>query len=292
MVSLGRGLGSLIPARKAANLKTTLEIHPVSPSAPHTEGQIRHIPVTSIRPNPHQPRRAFSHEALEDLISSIKEHGLLQPITVSETVAGEYELISGERRLRAATMAGLVTIPAIVKKVTKEKEKLEWALIENIQRQDLNPIEEAFAFERLIDEFGLTQEEAARRVGKSRPHISNTLRLLSLPEEIQAALSSGQISMSTAKVLLGLKDAVAQLKMFKKLAAQGATVRDAEELVSSSLGKNKLTKRDPLVLDLEAKLRAALGTKARVTKRGSQGMIAIYYYSPEELTKLVKQITS
>lgn len=283
----------MIPTKKTiVSLVNSLEskstTHSTTAASPNKEGGLWHIPISNIKPNPEQPRRTFNHDALEDLITSIKEHGILQPIMVSESADGQYELISGERRLRAATMAGFVTIPAVVKKVAKERDKLELALIENIQRENLNAIEEAFAYERLIDEFGLTQEEAAKRVGKSRPYISNTLRLLSLPEEIQNAVINKEISMSTAKVLLALPDGKAQLKMFKKLQGAGGTVREAEELVGSM--NTKPSKRDPLVLDQEAKLRGALGTKVRITKRGSQGVIAIYYYSPEELAKIVKQI--
>src|SRR3989339_2075456 len=184
---LGKGLNSPIPPTKSRRI-----FHRETGDSRDQE-KVWQIPLSEIVPNAEQPRRTFSHAELEDLIASIKKHGVLQPITVVEKTDGGYELIAGERRLRASQMAGLATVPALVRTATRQQ-KLELALIENIQRQDLNPVEEAFAYKRLMEEFHLTQQEVADQVGKSRPAVANIIRLLDLPEEIQRALMDGKIS--------------------------------------------------------------------------------------------------
>ena len=248
--------------------------------------KIWHIPVGAITPNPRQPRKHFSGQELEDLSASIKAHGILQPLLVTEKSDGGYELVAGERRWRAAQMSGLATVPALIKKF-QDKQKLEVALIENIQRENLNPIEEAFAFQRLMDEFSLTQQEVAEKVGKSRPAVANTVRLLSLPEEIQAALSDKRINMGQARALVSLEDRKKQLDMLSSMLGQRITVRELEREVGK---QNKHSRRDPNLAYLEDKLRAALGTKVALTQKGERGAININYYSQEELARLVKKI--
>jgi ParB family chromosome partitioning protein len=278
---LGRGLNSLIPPRKIIQAFTVAGENPASV-------RLADIPTTSIKPNPKQPRENFDYQELEDLINSIKEHGILQPLVVSKLDGENYELIAGERRLRAAKMLNMKTVPAILRTV-RDQEKLELALIENIQRKDLNPIEEARAFHQLMDEFSLTQEEVARRVGRSRPAVANTLRLLALPEEVQKALRSGKLTGSHARTLLGLDSEKAQLKYFSKILKNEMTSREAEGAVKRARGI-KVSAVNPAVSAKEETLRSALGTKVEIKKRGQAGEIRIHFYSDEELDNLVKKI--
>src|SRR3989344_4092383 len=277
-MALGRGLNALISG--GSRQKNTSD---------EQSGQERvwHIPVSSISPNTHQPRRNFSAPELEDLASSIKEHGILQPLLVTERTDGGYELVAGERRWLAAQMAGLATVPALIKTMAN-RDKLEVALIENIQRENLNPIEEAFAYQRLMEEFSLTQQDVADKVGKSRPAIANTIRLLSLPEEVKTALVDKRINTGQARALLSLDDSAKQLDMLSSMLGQRITVRELERAV----GKQNPQKshRDPNLNHLEDQLRAALGTKATIMQKGKRGTIVIDYYSQEELTNLIKKI--
>jgi ParB family chromosome partitioning protein len=289
-MALGKGLGSLIPPKKGVfqNL-----IHKETGNNPPTDGdRIWHIPLSEIVPNREQPRKDFSHQDLEDLILSIKKHGILQPITVTELEDGGYELIAGERRLRASQMAGLVTIPAIVRTATQQQ-KLELALVENIQRQNLNPIEEAFAYQRLVEQFGLTQEQVAEQVGKSRPAVANTIRLLDLPEAIQKAMVNGEISMSKGRALLSLKDEKEQIKMFESMIGERVTVRDVENAVAAKgqVSRKGAVRRDPNILAQEQILEERLGTKVRITQKGERGTIVIDYYSREELKRLLGELS-
>ncbi|MBP9761049.1 MAG: ParB/RepB/Spo0J family partition protein [Candidatus Magasanikbacteria bacterium] len=283
-MALGKGLNSLIPQtspRKVLRKETT---------PPGTE-RIWHIPLSEIVPNPHQPRKHFSHQDLEDLVASIKKHGVMQPITVTEHTTGGYELIAGERRYRASQIAGMPTIPALVRQAS-EQEKLELALIENIQRQELNPIEEAFAYTRLIEEFGLTQEAVAEQVGKSRPAIANTVRLLDLPDVIQKALIDGQISMGKARALLGLKDTAEQLAVFSQMIGEKVTVRDVERTVASqgSASRKGSVRRDPNILSQEQLIEERLGAKVRISQKGERGTITIEYHSKDELKRLIEEL--
>jgi len=280
---LGRGLGSLIPT--GADKKPMGEAG-TKPTASGRE--IVDIAIDEIVPNPEQPRESFSHEEMEELISSVKEHGILQPLIVSPA-DDKYELVAGERRWRAAKMAGLRTVPAVVRSV-KEQQKLELALIENIQRQDLNPIEEGKAYKRLADEFNLTQEQVAKKVGKSRPQVANFIRLLELPLEIQEAVASGEIPYTQARTLLALDTPRAQLRLFKKIVRDKLTVRDTEEKVG---GKKQTVKvgKDPNLAAREDELRTALGTKVEIKKRANGGQIIIEYYSDEELDGLIERLS-
>lgn len=299
-MSLGRGLGALISP--SSNKKP--DVSPVSlPKAPvvvprtvekqeekSSENNLWFVPVNKIVSNSKQPRKNFKVEALNELADSIKKHGILQPLLLAEKSDGNYEIIAGERRWRAAKMAGLATVPATVKQY-KEQEKLEIALIENVQRADLNPLEEAFAYERLIKEFDLTQEEVANQVGKSRSAIANTIRLLELPEKVKEALVEGKINPGQARALLSLPGEIERLEMLSSMLGQKITVRELEREAQKIRIKKVPLKRDANLLFLEEKLREALGTKVSISARGESGSINISYYSKEELVQLIRKIT-
>lgn len=279
---LGKGLSSLIPP------KIDKKIFSKDSAVIGEEEMIIQVPIGKIKANPHQPRSDFDHEGLEELTRSIKEHGILQPLILTLTDKG-YEIITGERRLRAAKILDLKTIPALVRDV-KEQQKLELALVENLQRKDLNPIEEAVAYQRLIDEFNLTQEEVAKRVSKSRSAVTNTLRLLTLPSEIQKALITGKINYSTARVIVGLPPQE-RIKFFQKVLKQDLTVRAIEGQARKVVVKRHFRKiKDPNLAALEEKLQAALGTKVTIKKSGETGQIMIEFYSAEELEEIVGKI--
>ncbi len=285
-MALGKGLNSLIPQQK------TRKIIRHETGIANGEGRIWDVPITEIVPNSEQPRKEFSHQDLEDLVNSIKKHGILQPLVVTEKTDGGYELIAGERRLRASQIAGLVTVPAIVRSVTQQ-EKLELALIENIQRQNLNAIEEAFAYRRLMDEFNLTQEEVSEQVGKARSTIANTVRLLDLPEIIQKALVDKKISVGQGKALLSLNNEAEQLDVFKSMLGERMTVREVENVVQSRPGVSRKgsVRRDPNIMASERILEEALGTKVHITQKGERGKIEIEYYSQEDLKRLLNQLS-
>ena len=279
---LGKGLGALIPgpeqeansAEKPAGLTT--------------------VPVTAIRPNPHQPRSRMDEEPLQELADSIREHGLIQPLIVNGEGDGRFTLIAGERRWRAAQRAGLHEVPVVIKEATPV-EMLELALIENIQRADLNPIEEATAFRQLIDDFGLTHAEVAKRVGKSRLAVSNTVRLLELPPIIQHAVIDERISGGHARTLLALPTPEAQTAVLNSIVANSLSVRQTESLVSKMLaGKKPAAKRtqrkEPQLLSLEAQFRQRLGTKVDIQKKGKGGRVVIHYYSDEELQTIYEAL--
>lgn len=251
---------------------------------------ISSIDLKLIKANPFQPRQTIDPTSLNELVNSIKEHGILQPLIVSP-VPGGYELIAGERRFRAATAAGLKEVPVVVREASTEQ-KLELALVENIQRKDLNPLEAAQGYRRLIQEFNLTQSEAAEKVGKSRESVANTLRLLSLPDEVKKAILDNKISEGHAKAILALDSASLQLKLLDKILKEGLTVRTTEALarVSKKGGSKSGSKDDP---NLELKinqLREALGTKIQIQKNGQQGKITVEFYSDEELNNIIDKI--
>ena len=255
--------------------------------------RIWQVPVTDIVPNPFQPRREFHPEELEELIASVKEFGILQPLVVTEKENGMYELIAGERRLRSAREAGLKKVPVIVR-TANEQQKLELALIENIQRADLSPIEEAHAYAKLMEEFHLTQERVAERVGKSRSVVANTLRLLNLPAEMQMALADGRISMSMARVLCGMDEVKERKAMYERMLEGGFNVREAEAFSRERKGGlvAKSSLRDANVLAVEEELRRVLGTKVAVQKKGPNGKITIEFYSDEEFKELINRLRS
>jgi len=275
-MALGKGLGALITPTNNNKKEDNFE------------GRIWQIPLSKIIANSHQPRKNFEEKSLIDLANSIKEHGVLQPVVVVESKDGGYELVAGERRTRASKMAGLTTIPAIVKKM-KEQQKLEVALIENIQREDLNPIEEAFSYKRLIEEFGLTQEEVSQKVGKSRSAIANSIRLLELPDQIQIALVSKKINSGQARALLSLKDETEQLNMLSSMLGEKISVREIERSVRVKTG-HKQSKKDPNIAYLENELRESLGTKVNIKQKGEKGSIIIDFYSKEEFESLLDKL--
>jgi ParB family chromosome partitioning protein len=281
---LGRGLGALIPGANEIEA---------------SRAGVVEIAVTDIRANPRQPRLVRSQEALqlEELAASIKEHGVIQPLIVTRTEGpgAPYTLVAGERRWRAAQLAGLARVPAIIKEVTPQ-EMLEIALVENIQRNDLSPLEEAAAFQQLINEFGLTPDAVAERVGKSRVAIYNTLRLLKLPGQIQAALMQGEISEGHARALLSLSSAVDQLAVLDEIKAHDLNVRQTEELIrrlNSPKTTEKKTQRDQRwqgAKEYESRLREALGTKVALMRSRKGGRIIIEFYSEEEFEAIYEKL--
>jgi len=295
--SLGRGLSSLIGGQnnqtnQPANNFSATEVPYLPKIKRGNANQILSLPINQIKTNPYQPRESFEEVSLQELTASIKEHGILQPLLVTQTLAGEYELIAGERRLRAAKLANLKEVPVIVRSA-KELEKLELSLIENIQRQDLNPIEKAESYKKLIDEFGLSHDEAARRLGISRPQFSNTLRLLSLPQDIKQGLSDYKITLGQAKVILEVKDNQKREQLYRRAIQTELTVSDIKKEADKIKVKSytREIKKDPLLRDLELRLQEKLNTKVGIKKRGSWGgIIEIEYYSDEELKNIIAEL--
>jgi ParB family chromosome partitioning protein len=259
----------------------------------YKDTQIQEIEIAKILPNPFQPRKTFDQNSLQELANSIKEHGVLQPLVVTQSPVG-YEIVIGERRLRAAQLAGLEKVPAIVKEAMIDQAKLEVALIENIQREELNPIEEALAYERLMKTFNLTQEQVAKKVGRSRPAIANTVRLLNLPAEIQRAVVEGKIAEGHARALLGLNDPEKMLLMYKQVISEGWNVRQVEAKVRELTVKKQLDAAmpDPKLVAMEAQLRGKLGTQVKIQKQGQGGKITIEFFSDEELNEIVHKMAS
>lgn len=281
---MGRGLGAILTPTTGRKKQTLGEVGEVG----KTSERVWLIPLSEITPNPDQPRRNFKPEELQELAESIKVHGVLQPIIVAEKEDGGYTLVAGERRFRASKMLNLQSIPALVKSFEGEQQ-LEVALIENIQRAELNALEEAFAYQRLIEEFGLTQQQVAEKVGKSRPAVANTIRLLTLPEAAQKALVENKISMGQARALLSISDQNQQLEMLKSMMGEKITVRELEEKVREKKGV-KSGRRDPNVAYIEEELRGALGTKVTMTQKGESGTITIHFFSKDELEEIVRKI--
>jgi ParB family transcriptional regulator, chromosome partitioning protein len=289
---LGRGLDALIPSGGSFQPESLPDAPPLTNEV---FSSVVQVPVAQVRPNPRQPRTYFEKAALDDLAVSIKEHGIIQPLIVSYDESGAgYILIAGERRLHASKLAGLEKVPVIVRQTT-DQQKLELALIENIQRADLNPLEEASAYQQLSDEFNLSHEEIALRVGKSRVAVTNTLRLLKLSAPIQQALVDGRISEGHARALLALVTPQAQAAALQTVINQSLTVRQTEELVRKLGGEKPASqpKADPSpdVLALEERLRNSLGTEVSL-KSGKNGKSALtlYFYSEEELEAILERL--
>ena len=267
--ALGKGLNALIPEKGE---------------------EVFYLDVDRIMPGKQQPRRVFHEESLKELAVSIKEKGVLQPVIVSRTGDGAFNLIAGERRWRASVLAGLKKIPALIKNVTS-KDSLEIALIENIQREDLNPIETAEAFNRLVKDFELTQEELAAKVGKERATVANYLRLLKLPDEIKTMLYNGSLSMGHARALLSVEGKTHQIETARKIIRGSLSVRETESLAKKILkpAKGGDKKKDPQISSLEEKLIKHLGTKVHITHKGKKGgKIEIEYYSLDEFDRLLE----
>ncbi len=270
--ALGRGLGALIPG--------------ISEEAAAEGRSLKEIEISSISPNPYQPRVDFNDDALLELSLSITEKGVLQPILVTAKDNG-YELVAGERRVRAAEMAGYKQIPAIIIEGLTKEASIELALIENLQRENLDPIEEAKAYKQLVEECNLTQEQIAQRVGKNRSVIANSLRLLALPPEIQKIISSAKITPSHARTLLNLADSGAQLQLAEKMAAEKMTVRSAEKLVLKRRAARRAPELSASAEDLQGELQRHLATKVKIHRnQKGRGRIEIHFYSDPELERL------
>jgi ParB family chromosome partitioning protein len=265
----------------------------ISERVSYADAQIQEVELAKIVPNPFQPRKVFEPEALKELADSIKEHGVIQPLVVTKTPTG-YELVVGERRFRASQLAGLEKVPAIVKEAMVDQTKLEVALIENIQRQELNPIEEAQAYDRLMKTFSLTQDQVAKKVGKSRPAIANTVRLLNLPAEIQRGVIEGKVSEGHARAVLGLADPEKMLLMYKLILEQGLNVRQVEAKVRELSLRRQMDAAapDPKLMALETELRGKLGTQVKIQRQGQGGKITIEFFSDEELNELIGKMAA
>jgi ParB family chromosome partitioning protein len=278
---LGRGFSSLLPT---AQSKATQS--PAQPPA----GQLQ-IAIDKIVRNENQPRRHFAAESIQELSRSIRENGVLQPLLVEPKGQG-YQLIAGERRLRAATLAGLKNVPVVVRNPT-DQQRVEIALIENIQREDLNPIEEATAYSNLLNDFGLTQEEVGQRLGKSRSAVANTLRLLKLPQKVQQHLMRGELTAGQVRPLLSLKSESQILEMVEGILAGGMSARSVERATTN---KPKVTKKsigsksNPFLRDIESRLRNKLGTKVEVREDKGRGQIGLHFYSLEDLGRILEVI--
>lgn len=281
---LGKGLEALIP---------TEQMLPAEDGRQPVAG-ILQVPANQVVPNPHQPRTRIDLEELADLANSIREHGVLQPLLVTRgNTPGQYILIAGERRLLASRQAGLEQVPVILREVT-EQQRVELALIENLQRADLSPLETAEAYRQLADDYGLSHETIAERVGKSRASVTNTLRLLKLPVEIRQALAEGSISEGHARALLGLPASQAQIAALKTILKKELNVRQTEALVQLLVGQKPpaplKSPKPPELAELETRLRQSLGTKVSLQHHRKGGTLTIHYYSDEELTALVDQL--
>lgn len=275
---LGRGLQALLPDIKGHSI----------------EERVLEIPLEQIVVNKNQPRHVFDEEKLMELAHSIREHGVVQPIIVRAMKEGKYELVAGERRWRACRLIDSKQIPAIVKNLS-EKETSEIALIENIQREDLNPIEEAVAYNALMEEYGLTQEELSKRVGKSRPFIANAVRLLSLSEKIKELVSRGSISAGHARTLIGLPRERDREELARKIVQKGLSVRQVEQEVKSRISEKKLIRRnvekeDPVIRELEERLRTKYSTKVSIRSGSPTGKIELEYYGDDELHRLLEAL--
>lgn len=285
--TLGRGLGALIPG---SDLKNNQKPQTVFKSEPDVVGQrIVKVPLAKIISNPWQPRTGFDHDKLQELAASIKRYGIIQPLVLSPGDNDGYQLIAGERRFKAAQLVGLTEVPAIIRKA-QDHEKLELALVENIQRQNLNPLEESGSYQRLMDEFGLTQEEVAERVGKSRSTVANFLRLKNLPDEVKQALRDEKISFSHAKVLLGLSSKQEQLKMMKKIIDDGIPVAVLQQK-QTVVRQHTRQIKDPVLSALELKLTQSLSARVNVKKTGLGGTVEIIWESEEDLKRLADRLS-
>jgi len=292
---LGRGLASLIPQKNKKIDKSDENFNYLGSDisqdadANPAKKEAMFVSVDRIVPNPRQPRTDFNKEKLQELAQSIKEHGIIQPLVVSRD-GSSFELVVGERRLQAAKLAGLTEVPVIVREAS-DQQKLELAVIENIQRHDLNPIEEARSYNKLMEDFDYSQEDLSRKMGKSRSAIANKLRLLNLPVEIQKALSERRITEGHAKAILAMNGGEKQRALFEMILANNLTVRQAESKSREVSVKShkRLVNVDPEIKELENKLTGYFGTKVKLVKSGGGGKIIIEFYSPEELNGILNR---
>lgn len=290
MSRLGRGLEAIFS--KSFTVKK-IEEKPQQ-ALPQKNGVIE-IEIEKIKVNPYQPRKNFDDVRIQELADSIKRHGILQPLLVSKAGDSQYELLIGERRYLAAKLAGFKKIPVVIKEETPQAmQKLELALVENLQRQDLNPIEQALAFKKLSEEFELTQEEISKKVGKSRSEVANIMRILTLPQEIQKAVFEEKITLGHAKAILGIEDGKKQLEMLRQIINYRLPVREVEGQARKIRvkGYSRSGERSEEIKQLEEQLQQALGTKVSIKKHGKRGYVVIDFYSQEELYNLVNKIAS
>ena len=315
MSDFGKGLGSLIPG--GASVKSSPHPatgHPLPRGEgdrntfplPAGEGRVRalppHVPdeadqmaVLNVSPdrvsaNPRQPRTMFNEEKLEELKQSIAQYGILEPLIVTEKVDGSFELIAGERRLRCAKTLKLSTVPIVVRHAD-DLLKLELSLIENLQRQDLNAIEEAEGYRELCETFGLTQEEVAKKAGKSRETISNALRMLDLSGDMQKAIGSARMSPAHGRILLSIDSPRARQEIFEAITRRNLSVREAQELAAPKIRRKRATLKDPTVAADEVRLREALNTKVQIEKRGARGRIVVHFYSDEDYGEMIGKLS-
>jgi ParB family chromosome partitioning protein len=284
---LGRGLGALFE-----EAGTSVPVSREN-AGDGTAANIQYIDIHEIKPNAKQPRVYFKEEAINELAASIKTHGVIQPLIVRSIPVG-FELVAGERRWRAAKKAGLKAVPCIVREIDEEQ-RILFALIENIQREDLNPVEEAAALRQAMDAFGLTQDEMAKSVGKSRPYIANALRLLKLPDDVRVYMADGRLSGGHGKAIAALDDPKKQSKLAAYLAEHGCSVREAEALAADPRfagaktgAKQRIRAKDADILAIEDELHGLFGTKVNIHCRGDRGSIELNYYSREELEELIE----
>ncbi len=303
---LGKGLGALIPtgplATSSAPGAGSFQAYPGYPAsvgeAAFAGAYLEELPVGAMAPNPRQPRRAFDEESLGELAESIRVVGLLQPVVVRQVGLGRYEIIMGERRWRACQLAELETIPAIVRE-TSDDDLLRDALIENLHREQLNPLEEAAAYQQLLDDFSATHEELARRIGRSRPHISNTIRLLNLPPAVQKRVAAGVLSAGHARALLAVGDSVAQQQLAHRIVAEGLSVRATEEIVAMGAEPAKQARSPrtgkapvaPALKDLADRLSDVFDTRVRVELGQRKGKIVVEFGSLDDLERIVRSMS-
>ena len=283
---MGRGLDALFAEQAPIMPDNRVETEEKSNS--YVRDKVLYIDINDIKPNAEQPRKTFDKEKISELSQSIIEHGIIQPLVVRKS-GKHYEIVAGERRWRAAREAELSVVPCIVRQFSDEENMLV-AIIENMQREDLNPIEEAMGLEQMISAYGMTQEEVSKSVSKSRPYITNTLRLLKLPEEIKALVSEGKISTGHARTLITVKNKTKQEELCKKIIKDGISVRDVERLAS----EEKKTRKKPLkrvkspdTLNVERELKEIYGTKVTINSRGNKGTVELEFYSKDELNRLI-----
>lgn len=297
---LGKGLDALFGDVQVAPVENKPKAKSRKPAKAEKEenlqtgdGGVLYIDINDIRPNTTQPRKHFDEEKLEELASSIDQHGLIQPIVLRKLGKG-YEIVAGERRWRASRIVGLKQVPCIVKELTDEENML-LAIIENMQREDLNPIEEAEGLKQMIDTYGLTQEQVSYSVGKSRPYITNSLRLLKLPEKVQELTASGDISMGHARALAAIKSQEKQIALAEKTAREGLSVRQIEFMAKETKApakKKTKVKKSADEKRVEEDLKNALGTRVNLNRKGKKGRIEIEFYSEDELERLIDLLTS
>lgn len=295
---LGRGLDALFadaPIAKEEPVKEPEKKEKKEVKAESvSENSIVYIEINEIKPNSNQPRKTFDEDKIKDLANSILEHGLIQPIVVRKLKKG-YEIVAGERRWRAAREAGLKTLPCIIRELTDEENML-LAIIENMQREDLNPIEEAEGLNQMIKTYGFTQEQVSKSVGKSRPYITNCLRLLKLPEVVKEYLSENKISTGHARALINVEDPKKQEALCQRIAEEGLSVREIEKLAGAekTTTKRRPAKKvkDPNTLRVEEELKVCLGTKVTINRNGKKGKLEIEYYSNEELERIIELLKS